>query len=108
MSRPPADQTFDALANPARRELLHLLLDHGEQPVNQLAAHFAMRRPSVSEHLKVLRDAGLVSERKRGRQRYYGIRPQPLVELRDWLAPFESFWQRKMGNLRDLLDEENP
>jgi DNA-binding transcriptional ArsR family regulator len=67
----PIDTVFTALANPTRRELLRLLRDKGQQPVQQLANHFAMQRPSISEHLKVLRDAGLVSEHKQGRQRYY-------------------------------------
>lgn len=107
MGELPADRTFTALASPARRELLHLLLHHGEQPVNQLAAHFAMRRPSVSEHLKVLREAGLVRERKRGRQRYYRLQPRPLVQARDWLSPFEAFWRGRMSKLGELLDEEN-
>lgn len=99
------DQLFAALANPTRRELLRLLLD-GAQPVQELASHFAMRRPSVSEHLKVLRDAGLVSERKRGRQRLYQLEAEPLSEVHAWLTPYERFWREKMADLRDLLDED--
>ena len=60
----PIDTVFAALANPTRRELLRLLRDEGQQPVQQLANHFTMQRPSISEHLKVLRDVGLVSEHK--------------------------------------------
>jgi DNA-binding transcriptional ArsR family regulator len=97
---------FGALASPPRRQLLGLLLDRGPLPVQELAAHFDMRRPSVSEHLKVLKDAGLVIEEKTGRQRFYQLRPQPLREISDWLAPYERFWREKFGNLRDLLDEE--
>ena len=67
----PIDMVFAALANPTRRELLRLLRDEGQQPVQHLANHFTMQRPSISEHLKVLRDVGLVSEQKQGRQRYY-------------------------------------
>jgi DNA-binding transcriptional ArsR family regulator len=97
---------FAALANPTRRELLRLLLDRGPQPVQRLASHFDMRRPSVSEHLKVLRDAGLISERRSGRQRLYQLEPLPLREVRDWLTPYERFWREKLASLRDLLDEE--
>lgn len=100
------DAVFAALVNPARRELLRLLLDEGEQPVQQLASHFAMRRPSVSEHLKVLLDAGIVTQHKRGRERYYRLEPSPLMEVRDWLSPYERFWRERMANLRELLDEE--
>lgn len=96
---------FAALASPIRRELLRLLLHQGPQPVAQLAMNFDMRRPSVSEHLKVLRDAGLISERRSGRQRIYRLEPEPLREVRDWLNPYERFWREKLTNLRDLLDE---
>jgi DNA-binding transcriptional ArsR family regulator len=96
---------FAALASPVRRDLLRLLLD-GPQPVNTLAGYFDMRRPSVSEHLRVLRDAGLVVERRSGRQRLYQLDPAPLREVADWLTPYERFWREKLGNLRDLLDEE--
>ncbi|RFS86542.1 ArsR family transcriptional regulator [Actinomadura spongiicola] len=97
---------FAALASPVRREITALLLD-GPRPVNDLASHFAMSRPSVSEHLKVLRDAGLVSERRSGRQRVYRLEPDPLRELSQWLHPYERFWREKLADLRELLDEED-
>jgi DNA-binding transcriptional ArsR family regulator len=96
---------FGALANSTRRELLGLLLD-GPRPVQQLADHFDMRRPSVSEHLKVLREAGLVSETRQGRERYYELQPEPLQEVREWLSPYERFWRQKMAGLRAVLDEQ--
>lgn len=100
------DELFAALANPARRELLRLLLD-GPSTVNALAARFDMARPSVSEHLKVLRDAGLVAETKVGRERHYRLEAGPLMELAEWLHPYERFWRRKLADLRTLLDEED-
>jgi DNA-binding transcriptional ArsR family regulator len=100
------DDVFAALANPTRRRLLGLLLDHGAQPVQELADRFDMRRPSLSEHLKVLKDAGLVEERRAGRQRLYTLRPQPLREVADWLGPYERFWRAKLKSLREVLDEE--
>ena len=96
---------FAALASPVRRELTALLLD-GPRPVNDLAAHFAMSRPSVSEHLKVLRDAGLVSERRSGRQRIYSLEARPLRDLSEWLGPYERFWRDRLSDLRELLDED--
>ncbi|TYK53273.1 ArsR/SmtB family transcription factor [Actinomadura decatromicini] len=96
---------FAALASPVRRELTGLLLD-GPRPVNDLASHFAMSRPSVSEHLKVLRDAGLVTEQRNGRQRIYRLEPGPLRELSEWLHPYERFWRERLSDLRRLLDEE--
>jgi DNA-binding transcriptional ArsR family regulator len=77
------DTVFAALANATRRDLLRLLLSEGQQPVQQLADHFDMRHPSISEHLKVLRDAGLVSERKQGRKRYYHLEAGPLMEVQE-------------------------
>ncbi|MGC5021838.1 ArsR/SmtB family transcription factor [Micromonospora sp. DT47] len=96
---------FAALANPSRRELLRLLRERGEQPVQRLADHFDMRRPRLSEHLKVLKDAGLVVEQPVGRQRLYSLRPEPLREVADWLTPYERFWRGRLADLRDVLDE---
>ncbi|QIS13775.1 ArsR/SmtB family transcription factor [Nocardia arthritidis] len=97
------DLVFGALANPTRREILDLLLD-GEQSVQDIAERFDMARPSVSEHLKVLRDCGLVGEEKRGRHRFYRVEPQPLHDLQSWLAPFERFWRSRMRALGTVLD----
>jgi DNA-binding transcriptional ArsR family regulator len=97
---------FGALANPTRRDVLDLLLD-GPRTVADIAAHFDMARPSVSEHLKVLRDSGLVSETKDGRFRYYSINPGPLHELQTWLSPYERFWRDRLAAIGDILDEED-
>ncbi|MEV4315201.1 metalloregulator ArsR/SmtB family transcription factor [Actinocrispum sp. NPDC049592] len=101
------DEVFAALASPVRREVLRILLVGGAQPVQALAEHFEMRRPSLSEHLKVLKDAGLVSEQKQGRFRYYSLEAAPLHDLTEWLSPYEQFWRQKLRGLRDLLDEED-
>ncbi|MEU4332657.1 ArsR/SmtB family transcription factor [Nonomuraea dietziae] len=100
----PEDRIFAALANPVRREVLRLLREEGSQPVQRLAGHFDMARPSLSEHLKALREAGLVSERRVGRQRLYRLEAVPLNEVQEWLSPFERFWREKLTGLRDLLD----
>jgi DNA-binding transcriptional ArsR family regulator len=100
-----ADGVFAALANPTRRDVLALLRD-GPQPVHALAEHFAMRRPSLSEHLKVLKDAGLVVETRHGRERHYRLEGAPLGEVARWLTPYEHFWRTRMKALADLLDDE--
>jgi DNA-binding transcriptional ArsR family regulator len=97
-------RVFAALASPVRRDVLQRLRDTGPQPVTELAGHFDMARPSFSEHLRVLREAGLVSETKIGRQRLYQLEAAPLYELQEWLHPFERFWREKLAGLRDLLD----
>ena len=81
-----AEKVFSALASPVRRHILDLLL---EKPLAaaDVAAHFDMARPSVSEHLKILREGGLVSEERQGRYRMYSINAGPLQEVQDWLQP---------------------
>jgi DNA-binding transcriptional ArsR family regulator len=102
----PTDLVFGALANPTRREVLDLLRE-GPRAVQDIAEHFDMARPSVSEHLKVLLDAGLVTESRSGRQRYYAVRADPLQDLVRWLSPYEQFWRGRMTSLRELLDGES-
>ncbi|MET8138734.1 metalloregulator ArsR/SmtB family transcription factor [Sphaerisporangium sp. NPDC005288] len=102
---PAEDLVFAALASPVRREVLRLLRDEGPQPVQRLAGNFTMARPSFSEHLRVLREAGLVAERKVGRQRLYRLEAVPLNEVQQWLSPFERFWRERLAGLRDLLDQ---
>ena len=75
---------FTAIAHPVRRELLELLLG-GELPASRLAESFAMCRPAISQHLDVLGDAGLVTERSEGRSRLYRLNLVPLREVREWL-----------------------
>jgi DNA-binding transcriptional ArsR family regulator len=99
------DQVFAVLANPTRRDVLDLLRE-GPRPVLDIAARFDMARPSVSEHLKVLRDAGLVSEARHGRQRIYSVRAEPLVDMARWLSPYEQFWRASLKNLHHFLDSE--
>nr|WP_280265458.1 metalloregulator ArsR/SmtB family transcription factor [Nocardia wallacei] len=98
-----ADRVFGALANPTRRDILDLLLG-GERTVGDIADRFDMARPSVSEHLRVLRECGLVGEDKRGRHRYYRVEPEPLHDLQSWLDPFERYWRARMRELGAVLD----
>lgn len=95
---------FAALASPVRREVLRSLRDEGPQVVTAIAARFDMARPSLSEHLRVLRDAGLVSEQRRGRQRLYRLEAVPLSDVQDWLHPFERFWRERLTAMGDVLD----
>lgn len=97
------DVTFGALANPTRRDILDVLLQ-GECTVGELASRFEMSRPSVSEHLRALRESGLVQERREGRHRHYRVTGDPLAELADWLSPYERFWRQRMGALGQVLD----
>ena len=89
---------FRALADPTRRELLSLLRER-EQPVAELTRHFAMSQPAVSQHLKVLKEAGLVSERKAGRQRIYEVDQAPLELAALWLERHTDFWASRLDRL---------
>ncbi|WP_213450440.1 ArsR/SmtB family transcription factor [Rhizomonospora bruguierae] len=103
----PVDRVFAALANPTRRDVLDLLID-GPRSASDLAAHFDMARPSVSEHLRELRECGLVTEARHGRFRLYSINAEPLLEVRDWLGPYERFWRNRLTDLGRLLDALPP
>ncbi|MEU3778839.1 metalloregulator ArsR/SmtB family transcription factor [Streptomyces sp. NPDC032472] len=98
----PVD-VYSALANPVRRTLLERLRG-GARAAGDLAKDFSLSRPAVSEHLAVLRKAGLVREEPRGRHRYYHLQAEPLAEVGAWLHPFERYWQDRMSALSDVLD----
>jgi DNA-binding transcriptional ArsR family regulator len=98
------DSTFDVLAEPQRRRILDLLRD-GERPVGELVDRLEISQPGVSKHLRVLRDAGLVSVRPEGQRRWYGLRPEALAEVDRWLAPYRKLWGRRLDALERHLDE---
>jgi DNA-binding transcriptional ArsR family regulator len=97
---------FAAIAAPARRAMLAKLAG-GEMPVMELAESFDMTLSAVSQHLGVLRDAGLVSPTRRGRQRVYRLNPEPLRAVAEWLKFYEPFWIDRLNQLGQYL-EENP
>jgi DNA-binding transcriptional ArsR family regulator len=100
------EDVFTAIAHPVRRRLLDLLVG-GEQPVNRLAMPFDMSRPAISQHLRVLLDVGLVSERRSGRERRYRLHPDGLGQVREWLATYDRFWRERLVALGDHLDKES-
>lgn len=96
-------QVFGAISHAARRRMLDLLAD-GDCPVNAIAAKFEMSRPAVSQHLRILLDAGLVTEQRHGRQRRYRLAPARLAPVRDWLSHYERFWDDHFGRLARHLE----
>jgi DNA-binding transcriptional ArsR family regulator len=100
------DEVFSALAAPARREMLELLARR-ETPVMELAERFDMTLSAVSQHLAILRDAGLVTQRKEGRQRLYRLSPEPLQAVSNWLRFYEPFWSDRFERLGHYLDENS-
>lgn len=93
---------FDAISHPARRRMLDLL-SASDQSVNAVAGHFRMSRPAVSQHLRVLLDAGLVTEARHGRERRYHFVPENLAPVRDWIALYQRFWDDRLSRLRKVL-----
>jgi len=96
---------FGAIASPVRRALLDALAA-GPLPVRDLAAGFPISRPAISQHLRILKEAELVSEERSGRERRYQLNPLPLRDVRSWIAHYERFWQDRLSALRDILDEQ--
>jgi DNA-binding transcriptional ArsR family regulator len=94
---------FRAVSDPTRRQMLELLRLR-DRTVTELAEPFAMTQPAVSQHLRVLRDAGLVEVRKEGRHRVYRLDPLPLQDVFDWVQYFEDFWRERLTELGRELD----
>ena len=99
--------TFAAIAEPNRRAILNLLAS-AERSVGDLEEHLRLPQPSVSKHLRVLREAGFVAVRVDAQRRLYRLRPEPLMELDAWLAPFRRFWSGHVDALERHLDRLNP
>jgi DNA-binding transcriptional ArsR family regulator len=93
---------FTAISHRARREMLDLLTG-AERSVNDIAARFEMSRPAVSQHLRILLDAGLVTEQRHGRERRYRLVPAGLGPVRDWIAHYEQFWDDRLERLQKTL-----
>jgi DNA-binding transcriptional ArsR family regulator len=98
---------FGAVSNPARRVILDELC-HGPRTAGQLTGLLELSRSAASEHLAVLREAGLVREERYGRNRLYHLQPAGLGEVSDWVKHIEHYWTRRLDALGELLDEEKP
>ena len=89
---------FNAIAEPQRRDIL-VLLRSGERPVTELAQRLGMTQPGASKHLRVLREVGLVRDRKAGKQRLYGLDARKLQPVHEWIGGFEQFWNESFDRL---------
>jgi DNA-binding transcriptional ArsR family regulator len=83
------------------------LLALADRSVNTIAGHFQMSRPAVSQHLRILLHAGLVTEERHGRERHYHLLPERLGPVRDWIAHYERFWDDHLQRLQKLLSEKS-
>jgi DNA-binding transcriptional ArsR family regulator len=106
MVRQRADlDVFHAVADPTRRAILDRLRV-GRAAVNALAAGFALTRPAISKHLRVLRSAALVNERREGRLRVYELQAAPLRDLTAWVDTYRVFWQHNQAGLKKHVESK--
>ena len=99
-----SDALFKTLADPTRRAIFERLSRDGEQTVRMLTDHAGISQPAVSKHLGVLKLAGLVRDRRDGRQTHYSADPQGLAPLIDWMGLYGAFWRDRFDQLESLLN----
>jgi DNA-binding transcriptional ArsR family regulator len=98
------NKTFQALADPSRRAIFESLT-RGEATVKDLTARFDISQPAISQHLSLLKDAGLVDGRREGRCVYYRVEPHGMKPLIDWIVHYRAFWTEHVGRLEQLLEK---
>src|SRR5689334_24097290 len=101
------ESVFDVIAEPNRRAILSLLVS-SEQSVGEIERRLRMSQPTVSKHLRVLREAGFVESTVDAQRRVYRLKPEPLQELEAWLAPFRRVWSAHLDRLERHLDRVDP
>lgn len=102
----PLRDVFNAIADPTRRRLIRMLSEAEEIPLHELTERFPMGRTAVSKHLAILKEAGLVLDRKVGRETRFRLNAAPLREIQDWVAFYSKFWSSNLLRLNRLLEEE--
>jgi len=103
----PMRDVYRAVADPTRRRMLRMLAEVDELPLHEIAAQFPMGRTAVAKHLAILKEAGLVIDRKVGRETRYRLNAAPLREIQEWLSFYEQFWTQRLDRLKELVEENN-
>ena len=98
---------YSAIGDPTRRALLLRLAAEGERNVSELLEPLSISQPAVSKHLRILREAGLVTSRKRGRLRLYALDARRLRQVHEWVSHFEKYWDQKLDALGEYLDQRS-
>ncbi len=96
-------QVFHAVADATRRAILDRLQEGGK-PVNEIAEAFPVSRPAISKHLRILHEARLVTEMRKGRHRVYRLNPEPLRDVDRWLQQYRRFWSINLANLKKHVE----
>ncbi|SRR5258708_39410416 len=103
----PTLDAFQVIGDPSRRKML-MLLSADSLTINSLAENFDMSRPAVSKHIKILHNAGFISIRDIGRERYCTLKKDGFEELQSWISYFDNFWASKLKKLETLLNNKLP
>lgn len=103
----PTLDVFQVIGDPSRRQML-MLLTNDSMTINNLADNFDMSRPAVSKHVKILYNAGFISIKDMGRERYCTLKKDGFEELQNWINYFDQFWGSKLKNLENLLNSKLP
>jgi DNA-binding transcriptional ArsR family regulator len=103
-----SDTLFKTLADPTRRGIFERLAQDGEQTVHALTDGSGVSQPMVSKHLALLKIAGLVRDRRAGRETHYSARPQALAPMMDWMSFYAAFWPERFDRLEALLKRIDP
>ena len=105
MIEPSRPDAFAALSDPTRRQIVERLAEGGVQRVSDLSTGFAMSRQAVTKHLDILDKAGVVITERRGRERFNRLAEGAFDPIRDWLARYDRFWENKLGQLKQIIEE---
>jgi len=97
---------FQAIADPTRREIIHLISVKPEN-LTTISEHFDMKRQSVTLHVKILEECGLITIKQHGRERYCELIPEKLKEVDEWVSYYRTFWSKKFRSLKNIIDNEN-
>ena len=97
---------FQAISDPTRREILRLLSPK-KRAISEIASQFPVSRTAIAKHLHVLSEASLVSGEKIGREKIYQLQPEPLTEIKQWLAYYEQFWTNKLSILKHVVENDD-
>lgn len=101
----PARDPFAAIADPTRRSILDLIRDR-ERSAGEIAQHFPVSRPAIAKHMRVLREAGLLIERRETTMRFYSLDVRALRSVDAWLAPYRLFWSARLMDLKRVVEED--
>jgi DNA-binding transcriptional ArsR family regulator len=102
----PARSVFPAIADPTRRKIVDMLRG-GELRAGDIAARFKVSRPAIAKHVRILKQAGLLKERREATARIYRLEPAGLAEIDAWIAPYRLFWASRLMSLKSMLEERD-